>query len=104
MLTVLFDDNWVPKEKDVKNGCSWVRVVQYGNFKDGYDNLLFETNNQQLTNIWFQKEKKSQPLWVDKRYFYCCVVQKKRACTLCGKEMKNDRSIKRHRKIYHFKN
>ena len=102
MLTVLFDDNWVPKDTVVFVD-DWVRVVQRGNFKNGYENLLFETDNQYLTNAWFQKEKRLQPLWVDERYCYCCVVQKRQACTACGKVVKNGRAMKRHRKLYHFK-
>jgi hypothetical protein len=102
MLSILFDENWVPRQQNVQG--SWVRVTQNGEFKKGYEKLLFETNDQIMTNIWFQKEKNCQPLWINERFFYCCVVQKQEVCTICGKNGKNRRALKRHRKLYHFKN
>ena len=107
-LCLRVDADWSAQWKDDTDAVCVVIVKSTGNFAKGYETLSFETSSHQsLVNYVFQSCG-YRPLWLNEREFQCCVTRIEEdaacRCSACGKNVKNERAMKRHKKLYHFKN
>jgi|LakMenE18May10ns_1017289.scaffolds.fasta_scaffold00591_3 hypothetical protein len=106
-ICLKFDANWSATWRNDTTAVCVVVVTSTGNFAKGYETLWFETSSHQsLVNYVFQSCG-YRPLWLNEREFQCCVTRIEQdpcQCSTCGKSVKNERAMKRHRKLYHFKN